>query len=38
MAEMENKEKVVVVVDEARESAGIRRAVEKLYRRHFLEP
>ena len=26
---MENKEKVVVVVDEACESAGIRRAVEK---------
>ena len=34
---MENREKVVVVVDEACESTGIRRTVEKLYRRHFLE-
>ena len=34
---MENKEKVVVVMDEACESAGIQRAVKKLYRRHFLE-
>ena len=33
--EMEDKQKVVVMVDEACESAELRRAVEKLYRRQF---